>query len=86
MKKKRTYTSVVIKDHTDTIVFRKDFIYPDVGYDYFDFMVYKTSASPIEFIQTDSRGNELPNFRLQLIYDLDNLSNNYTKKREAYIV
>jgi len=81
-KTRKPMTSVIIKDEVDEVLFRKDFIYEDVGWDYFDFMAYKTGASMIDFVCTDSRGRELQSWRLQLIYDLEN---SYDKRREMYI-
>jgi hypothetical protein len=79
--KQRTITtSVIIKDETDQIHFRKDFVYNDVAKDYFEFMTYKTGAIDSEYV-VNQNGIQQKTFRLQLIYDLDTT---YDKRNERY--
>lgn len=85
MKTKKPFTSVIIKDHAGEILFRKDFVYSDVGADYFDFMQAKTNADQFAgyFIAPD--GSLVHPMYLHLVYDLPNTYGLYEIQRTAYI-
>lgn len=85
MKKPKPLTSVVIKDSTGTVLFRKDFIYPDIGLDYFQFMIHKTQADHFRHLFIGSDGKLIEPYCLTVIKDLDNVCNQYEVVGEAYI-
>jgi hypothetical protein len=85
VKTRLPYTSVIIKDAAGEILFRKDFIYQDVGSDYFDFMVRKTNASAFGCFMIGSNGKLIQSLILQLVLDLENKFGKQEIQREAFI-
>ena len=85
MKTRVPFTSVIITDANNEVLFRKDFVYEDVGSDYFDFMIQKTNASAFGCFMIGANGRLIQSLTLQLVYDLENKFGKRCIQREAYI-
>ena len=85
MKKPKPLTSVVIKDSTGTVLFQKDFIYPNKALAYFQYMIYKTQADHIRHLFIGSDGKLIEPYCLTVIKDIDNVHGQYEVAGEAYI-